>query len=522
MGGTDTPLTGPDLALGVELGNIPNGGTLLGHARGEAVLLVRPAGGDEVLAIGPTCTHYSGPLAEGLFVGHEVRCPWHHARFDIRTGAAVAAPALNPLPCWHVERHGSRVVVAERRTRVAPAPPAGAPESVLIVGAGAAGNAAAETLRREGYAGPVTMIDAESALPVDRPNLSKDYLAGTAPEEWVFLRGEDFYAAEKIELIRDTTVVALDLAARRVRLSDGSSRGYGALLLATGANPVKLPVQGGDAAHVFYLRSLADSRAIIARATSGKSMRAVVVGASFIGLEVAASLRTRGLEVHVVAPDALPLERVLGPELGASVQKLHKEHGVRFHLGHTLTAIEERTVLLDDGSRLPADLVVVGVGVRPSIALAEQAGLQVDRGVVVNEYLETSAPGVYAAGDIARWIDAHTQTSVRIEHWVVAGRQGQTAARNMLGRREPFRAVPFFWSQHYDVPIAYVGHAETWERIDVTGNLARRSCLVAFRSGGRIAAVATIDRDRESLEAEALFERDDQAGLQALVARPRA
>jgi NADPH-dependent 2,4-dienoyl-CoA reductase/sulfur reductase-like enzyme/nitrite reductase/ring-hydroxylating ferredoxin subunit len=484
------------------------------------VLLIRPKGADEVFAIGPTCTHYGAPLADGLCVGNEVRCPWHHARFDLRTGEAVAAPALNPLPCWKVERRGVRLVVAEKLPRVAPVPPARTPESVVIVGAGAAGNAAAEMLRREGYAGPVTMIGAETALPVDRPNLSKNYLAGTAPEEWVLLRGEDFYVAERIELLLGTRVVAIDPKARRVQLSDGTSRGYGALLLATGADPVKLSVPGSEMPHVSYLRSLADSRAIIAKATAKETMRAVVVGASFIGLEVAASLRTRGLEVHVVAPDARPLERVLGPELGDFVRALHEGHGVRFHLGHTLKAIEESSVVLDDGSRLPADLVVVGIGVRPSLALAEQAGLQMDRGVVVDQHLETSAPGVYAAGDIARWQDPRTGKNIRIEHWVVAERQGQTAARNMLGREEAFRSVPFFWSQHYDVPIAYIGHAESWDRIDVAGSIeVGKSCLVAFRSGGRIAAVATIDRDKESLEAEVLLERDDQDGLEALIAR---
>jgi NADPH-dependent 2,4-dienoyl-CoA reductase/sulfur reductase-like enzyme/nitrite reductase/ring-hydroxylating ferredoxin subunit len=520
MGGADTPPTGPDLSLGVELADVPDGGSLLGHAHGEPVLLVRPAGADEVFAIGPTCTHYGGPLAEGLIVANQIRCPWHHACFDMRTGEAVAAPALNPLPCWKVERHGSRLVVADKLLRAVPGQPARAPESVVIVGAGAAGNAAAEMLRREGYAGPVTMIGVEPSLPVDRPNLSKDYLAGTAPEEWVFLRGEDFYAAEKIELVLGTRVVALDPEARRLKLSDGTHRSYGALLLATGADPVKLSIPGSDKAHVFYLRSLADSRAIIGAAAS-KASRCVVVGASFIGLEVAASLRIRGLEVHVVAPDRRPLERVLGPELGEFVRALHEEHGVRFHLGHTVSAVEENTVVLDDKSRLPADLVVVGVGVRPSLELAEQARLRMDRGVSVNEYLETSAPGVYAAGDIARCIDSGTQKNVRIEHWVVAERQGQTAARNMLGRREAFRAVPFFWSQHYDVSISYVGHAESWDRTDVAGSIAGKSCLLAFRSGGTVTAVATINRDKESLEAEMLIERNDQAGLEALIARAR-
>ena len=512
----DAPaLTGPDFTQGIELSDIPEDGMLLGNANGEAVLLVRHGG--DVFAVAATCTHYGGPLADGILGAGVVRCPWHHACFDARTGKAVRPPALNPLRRWTVERRGSRVFVGQPLAAPsAPRTPPSAVESVVIVGAGAAGNAAAETLRREGYAGLVTMIDAEPSVPVDRPNLSKDYLAGTAPEEWVPLRGREFYSAQEIELVLGTRVVALDPKARRVQLSDGTSRSYGALILATGAEPVKLTVPGSDKPLVHYLRSLADSRAIVA-STRGAA-RAVVVGASFIGLEVAASLRARGLEVHVVAPEARPLERIMGAELGDFVRALHEEHGVRFHLRHTVGTIEDGAVVLDDGTRLPADLVVAGVGVRPGVALAEQAGLRVDRGVVVDEYLESSAPGVYAAGDIARWPDPSSGKPIRIEHWVVAERQGQTAARNILGAREPFRAVPFFWSQHYDVRISYVGHAEGWDGVEVAGSILEKSCLVAFRTGGRIAAVASISRDRESLRAEALLERDDQAGLEALLA----
>ena len=520
MGGAGGPLSGPDLTQGVEVRDVPSGGTLLGHAAGEAVLLVRPEGGDEIFAVAATCTHYGGPLAEGLVVGEQVRCPWHHACFDVRSGEAVAAPALSPLDCFHVERRGTRVVVASKRAKaLAPRSKTSAPENVVIVGAGAAGNAAAEMLRREGYTGPVTLIGAETARPVDRPNLSKDYLAGTAPEDWVYLRGEDFYAAQNVELVLGVRAVAIDPAARSVQLSDGTRRAYGALLLATGADPVRLKIPGFDDPRVFTLRSLADSRAIIAAATAGGTRRAVVVGASFIGLEAAASLQRRGLEVHVVAPDARPLERVLGPELGDFVRGLHEEHGVVFHLGRKPAALEKGFVVLDDGTRLPADLVVVGVGVRPSVELAEKAGLAVDRGVLVNEYFETSARGVYAAGDIARWTVPGSAERLRIEHWVVAERQGQTAARNMLGRREAFRAVPFFWSQHYDVPIAYVGHAEAWDRIEVAGSLQAKDALVAFLRNDRVLAVATVNRDKASLEAEVHFERGDQGGLKRLLTR---
>ncbi|HEX3693905.1 MAG TPA: FAD-dependent oxidoreductase [Polyangia bacterium] len=512
MGGSAGSLQGPDLTVGVEAENVPEGGVLLGHAHGEAALLFRR--GDEICAVGATCSHYGGPLAEGLVVGTAVHCPWHHARFDLRTGEAIGAPALKALPCWQVERQGTRVVVkGPAPARLVSSPAGAVPESVVIVGAGAAGNAAAETLRCAGYGGPVTMIGAEDTLPTDRPNLSKDYLAGTAPEEWIPLRDPDFYRSQQIELLLGVRVTALHTERKTLTLSDGSTRSYGALLLATGADPVKLAIPGADTGQVFTLRSLADSRRIIAKAQSAR--RAVVIGASFIGLETAAALRTRGLEVDVVGPEARPLERVLGPALGDFVRALHEEHGVRFHLKHGVQAISDGAVTLDDGSSLLCDLVVTGVGVRPAVALAEQAGLRLDRGVVVNEFLATSAPGVFAAGDIARWPDARSGQAIRVEHWVVAERQGQAAARNILGRRQPFRDVPFFWSQHYDVPIAYVGHAEGWETIHVVGSISGKDCLVGYRSGGRIAAVASIYRDQDSLKIEAAMERNDQAAVEA-------
>lgn len=501
-----TPDPGPDLAQGIATDALADGAMLAGHVGAEPVLLARR--GDEFLAIGAQCSHYHGPLAEGLLVGDTVRCPWHHACFSLRTGEALRAPALAPVDCWSTRVQDGRVVVLGKRT-AKPAergqPTAGQPRQVVIVGGGAAGFAAAEMLRRVGHAGGIVMLSDDEAAPVDRPNLSKDYLAGSAPEDWVPLREPGYYAEQGIELRLKTPVERIDVPARELVLAGGERLGYDRLLLATGAQPVRLPIPGMDLPHVHTLRTLADSRAIVARA--GSARRALVMGASFIGLEVAASLRARGLEVHVVAPEQRPMERVLGPEMGDFVRRLHEEHGVVFHLGDTATAIDARQVTLDSGGVLPADLVVVGVGVRPRIALAEQAGLAVDRGVVVDAFLETSAPGIYAAGDIARWPDAHSGAAIRVEHWVVAQRQGQAAALNMLGRKERFDAVPFFWSQHYDVSINYVGHAEQWDEIAIDGDIGARDCTLRYRHGGRVLAVASIYRDIESLKAEVAMER---------------
>jgi NADPH-dependent 2,4-dienoyl-CoA reductase/sulfur reductase-like enzyme/nitrite reductase/ring-hydroxylating ferredoxin subunit len=498
--------TKPDLTKGVPFSSIADGGSLLGQVGDDAVLLVRQGG--EVFAIGAECTHYHGPLAEGVIQDGVVRCPWHHACFDVRTGEALHAPALSPVACWKVERQGDTVTVREKIGQPKPrqrGKASATPDRIVIVGGGAAGFAAAEMLRRQGYQNAITMLSNDAAPPVDRPNLSKDYLAGNAPEDWVPLRADDFYRESNIDLRLNTEVGSIDVGGNAVVLKDGSNVSYDRLLLATGAEPVRLPIPGADLPHVHTLRSLADCRAIIKGADGAK--RAVVIGASFIGLEVAASLRARKLDVHVVAPERRPLERVFGPQMGDFIRKLHEEHGVTFHLEDTSDAITEKQVKLKSGGMLDADLVVVGVGVRPRIALAEAAGLAIDRGVAVNAHLQTSAPNIFAAGDIARWPDPRTGENIRVEHWVVAERQGQTAALNMMGLGLPFTAVPFFWSQHYDIPINYVGHAEKWEGIAIEGDIENKDCVLRYRRNGKTLAVASIFRDRESLEAEIAMER---------------
>ena len=495
---------GPDLSLGV-LPSDFSGAMLLGHVGEEEVLLVRS--GAEIFAIDAHCSHYHGPLAEGVVDGEYVRCPWHHACFDLRTGEATRAPALNALAVWQVERDGERIVVKQKCEQPKPRIKGAvdAPSRIVIVGGGAAGFAAAEMLRRQDYHGSIVMLSGETAAPVDRPNLSKDYLAGSAPEDWLPLRPDDFYRETNIDLRLGVEVASIDIKAKQVLLAGGEGIPYDRLLLATGAEPVRLPIPGSDQPHVHLLRSLNDCRAIIASAQGAR--RAVVVGASFIGLEVAASLRAREIEVHVVGLEQRPMERVLGAEMGDFVRALHEEHGVIFHLGDTVASIDGKRARLKSGGVIEADLVVIGVGVKPRLGLAERCGLAIDRGVKVDAYLETSVPGIYAAGDIARWPDKHSGEAIRVEHWVVAERQGQAAARNMLGQHEVFDDVPFFWSQHYDVPINYVGHAEKWDEIVIDGDIGAKDCLVRYKRGGRVLAVASIYRDVANLEAEIAMEK---------------
>ena len=490
----------PDLALGVAATDFARRPMLVGRVGEEQVLVVKS--GAEYFAIAALCTHYHGHLVEGLLVDCTIRCPWHHACFDVRTGMVERGPALDPLDRWQVEQQDGRIFVRRKleRARTSQRTAESQPESVVIVGGGAAGLAAALKLRRSGYQRALTLVSAEAEAPYDRPNLSKDYLAGTAPEDWLPLRSDQFYRDNGIELVLGTAARGLDTSQRKVTLQNGRELSFDRLLLATGGTPARLQIPGAEPDRVLYLRSVADCRAIIKHAASAQ--RVVLLGSSFIAMEVAASLRTRGLDVHVVGRDSVPLQRVLGEQLGNFLRRLHESRGVVFHLGTSIERIAGRTVTLGDGTTLDADFVVVGAGVRPVDDLARSAGITVNNGVTVDDNLMTSVSGIYAAGDIAAWPDQRSGERLRVEHWVVAQRQGETVARNMLGAREKFTAVPFFWTQQFDVTINYVGHASAWDHIRIDGDIEQRDCAVRFERGGRVLAVATISRDLESLKAE--------------------
>lgn len=507
MGGAATA-SGPDFSLGVRLSDIAATGLLAGRAGGEAVLLCRVEG--ELLAVSGACTHYGASLAEGLVDGSTIRCPLHHACFSLRTGAAIAAPALDPLQRWRVELDGVTVFVREKLPFQAPPARKSAVGNVVIAGAGAAGLACASELRALGFSGAITMLSEEADPPCDRPNLSKDYLAGAAPEEWIPLRSDAWYAEHSIELRLGTRVLRLDAERRTIHTEGGEDIAFDRLLLATGSEPNRLSAPGFDRSGVLTLRSLADARAVVGRARPGA--RAVVIGSSFIGLEAAAALRARGVEVDIVSLEKVPFERAFGAEVAAYFQQLHEANGVRFHLGTVASSFDGRSVRLVSGGCIAADFVLVGVGARPRTELARSAGLAIEDGVRVDAFLETSAGGIYCAGDLAAYPDPLTGERIRIQHWVTAQRQGQAAAANMLGLETRFAAVPFFWTEQYGVALRHVGHSSDWDEVAIDGDVAAGDFIARYFERGEHRASAAVGRDLEILEDERRFEQRSAGG----------
>src|SRR5689334_13074051 len=475
------------------------------------ILLARVDGGFH--AVSATCPHYGGPLAEGALCGTRVMCPWHHAVFNVVNGDLEEPPALDALVSYAVRVDDEKIfvrvpeVTADRRTpAMAKCDPNVDSRQFVIIGAGAAGYSAAQTLREEGFRGQIVMITREDRAPYDRPNLSKDYLHGHAEPEWMPLRGEDFFNEHDITLLLNRDVTSVDARTKTITFDSGETMDYDALLVATGGAPVRLNMSGGDLKNVCVLRSFADADSIIE--TASHSRRCVVVGASFIGMEAAYSLRERGLDVTVVAPSSEPFELTLGREVGAVFRRLHEKHGVRFKLGSIVYGFEGshkvEAVTLDNGEQIETDMVVVGVGVRPVTQFIDGVELDQKGAVVVDSSLR-AADGLYAAGDIASFPDSRAGERIRIEHWRTALKQGRTAARNMLGRNVTFDGVPFFWTQQFDVVLLYVGHAAVWDEIIYRGDVAAHDFLAFFVKDNRVLAVAGMNRDREMDAAEELL-----------------
>jgi|ERR1700733_308206 NADPH-dependent 2,4-dienoyl-CoA reductase/sulfur reductase-like enzyme/nitrite reductase/ring-hydroxylating ferredoxin subunit len=493
----------PDLTKGIEIQRIPEGGISAGYVGKERIFLWR--NGNSLKAYSANCPHLGGPLDKGILANGIVRCPWHHACFDLASGEATAAPAFDALPEYSVVLSGSRASVKSAcAQKVMNTSQREASQGTMaIVGGGAAGFAAADALRKRGWRGKITIFSDEDAQPYDRTLLTKDYLEGAFGDDRLPIARHSL--ADLGVNFEVESVERIDRKNQRLRLANGDERPYVKLLLATGAAPRQLDVPGRDLPHVMVLRSLQDCQHILTKATRGA--RVAVVGGSFIAMEAAASLRGRGLSVDVITQERHPLEKVFGRELSTLILETHVKKGVSLHLGSEVDQIEEEQILLRSGERVKADIVVVGIGVAPRLELAEATGLAIDRGVLVNSHLQTDDPNILSAGDIARWPDPHTGESIRVEHWAVAERQGQVAGANMVGGSEIFAMVPFFWTKHFDLSIRYVGHAETWDETLVEGDLSRREALVRFRRAGRDLAIATVERDKECLLAELEMER---------------
>ncbi len=478
------------------------------------ILLARV--GDRFHAVSATCPHYGAPLAEGALCGTRVVCPWHHAIFNIVNGDLEEPPALDALVCYDVRVEGDAVLVnvpegsTDRRTAVmAKRDHVVDSRQFVIIGAGAAGYAAAQALREEGFRGDVVMITREDRAPYDRPNLSKDYLHGHAEAEWMPLRSEEFFREHDIKLVLNREVTRVDARTKTITFESGETMDYDALLVATGGAPVRLNIPGSDLKNISMLRSFADADAIIEIA--GRSRRAVVVGASFIAMEAAYSLRERGLEVTVVAPSREPFEATLGAEVGAVFRRVHESHGVRFKLGSIVYRFEGshhvEAVTLDSGESIETDMVVVGAGVRPVTHFLEGVELDEAGGVIVDSRL-CAVDGLYAAGDIVNFADPRTGERVRIEHWRTAQQQGRAAARNMVGRDVPFDGVPFFWTRQFESGLLYVGRATSWDEIIFRGDVYSQDFLAFYVKGNRVLAVAGMNRDREMAAVEELMRLD--------------
>ena len=493
-----------------KVGDLKDGEMKQVSVDGTDILLANVAGRHH--AVAAHCTHYGAPLVNGVLNGERIVCPWHHACFNITTGDLEEPPALDALVSYEVKIEGDQVNIhipddgSDRRTPAMTKRAAGDERLFAIVGGGAAGYVAAQTLREDGFMGRVVLITRERNLPYDRPNLSKEYLQGRAEPEWLPLRPDEFFTEHDIEIFSSRAVERVDASQKTVQFADGEILECDAILIATGGEPRKLPFQSDDQENVFLLRSHADSDAIIAVAEKGK--RAVLIGGSFIGMEVTASLVARGCDVTVVTPDSVPFQKTLGKEIGNLLQSVHEQNGVNFKLGAHVTGFDGtrkiEAVILENGERLNADLVVVGIGVKPATQFLVGVDLHLDGGVIVDEYM-CVADGIYAAGDIAWFPSALTGERQRIEHWRTAQQQGRIAAHNMAGKKTAYDGVPFFWTRQFDVGLLYVGHATSWDEIIFQGGVSAQNFLAFYVKEDSVLAVAGMSRDRDMAAIEELM-----------------
>ena len=474
----------------------------------KKILLTRIAG--NYSALGASCTHYGAPLAEGVLCNGVIMCPWHHACFNAETGDLIDPPARDSLPKYETKIIGDDVIVmlpdelqSSRASEMSKPDPADK-RNYFIIGGGASGNAAAQALREGGYKGKITIITQEARIPYDRPNLSKDYLSGEAQPEWMPLRDIEFYESNGIEILFGKKVEKVDISKKEIRIADNNILKYDKMLLATGGTPRTLNIPGSDLKNIFYLRSFDDCDKIIE--ASKKISKAVVIGASFIGMEVAYHLKERKLDVTVVAPEDVPFKNILGNEVGNLIRKLQEDHDVKFKLSSQVSKFEGdekvKFVILSNGEKIESDLVVIGIGVKPATDFIKGLDLEKDGSIKVNEYLQVTED-VYASGDIATF--PYNGNNIRVEHWRLAEQQGRVAGFNMADKKIKFNKQPFFWTAHAGLNIRYVGNAKEWDDTITWGNINSKEFIIFLIKNNKVTAAIGNNRDTEMAAIEQLM-----------------
>ncbi len=478
-------------------------------------------------ATGAFCTHYGAPLAKGILCNERIVCPWHNACFNAIAGQQEEPPALDSLTHFPVRVEGEQVLVRlpedvpqQRILAMARYEPKVDQRTFVVLGAGAAGTIAVETLRQEGFQGKVVLVSAEQKLPYDRTKLSKNYLQGKAEEDSLPLRSCEFYDQHNIELRFGEAVTKVDVINKLITFADSSTLEYDSLLLATGGQAKKMDLPGSNLANIFTLRNTEDVNSILEEVKKAK--KALIIGSSFIGMEAAASLNQQGLEVVVVSPSDVPFKKILGDKLGKMFQKLHEQNGVTFKFGTKATEFggdgKVEYAVLENGEKIVTDLVIVGIGVEPNTDYLDGIELnEKDKSIPVNEYLQTEIKDIYAAGDIAFFPYQPMGEATRIEHWRLAAQHGKIAAINMLEKSKLAKAddiVPFFWSGQYDLKLRYVGHAESWDEIKIDGELAESNenldeleFLAFYLQNNKVMAVAGVNRDKDIAAISELMRR---------------
>jgi NADPH-dependent 2,4-dienoyl-CoA reductase/sulfur reductase-like enzyme len=455
-------------------------------------------------------------LDRGILSGERIVCPWHHACYNAKSGNLEEPPSRDALASFEVEVDGDDIYVkvpekfkGSRTPDMVSYDPQSENRSFVIIGAGAAGSMAAQTLREDGFKGEIIMLTHEDRMPYDRPNLSKDYLQGDAKDEWMPIRDDDFYNKYGIEVLRKKHVTGIDIKNREVSVASGDSIKYDRLLITTGGEPRKLDIPGADLQNVFTLRTFDDCDRIIASAKN--AAKAVVIGASFIGMETAFSLTKRKLQVTVVAPEKTPFSHVFAPEVGELFRKKHEEIGVRFRLGDSVERIKGNSkvnaVVLESGDKVEADMVIMGVGVKPSSDFLKGLDLESDGSLKVDEYFNVTED-VFAAGDIASFPYWYNDDVIRIEHWRTAEQQGRYAAYNMLDKKVPFRSIPFFWTAQVGLQFRHVGYVRDWEDIIIEGDVSRGSFILFYIKNNKVQAISGIKYDKEIDAVEELMRQD--------------